>query len=1117
MALFKSNKSKTVQESQEDQDSIYETENDSEENQLETIQEKLLKAKAELAEIESQKKSEIEEQKRALEAEKKNRAIEQNTEAKEEAERRKELQDAEKDQINSLKEKKEAQRALINEMFEGTKGLEAKFFSGEDEDLKEQLKVSKTLQFDESKEFTSDAIPEWQSTYDLSEAEDFFTLTPDSRTTLYNRIGLFKGIVVDYSKENPIDQSFRNVVNYGKKKSGLEDDISHPVDIFYKKPRLSGFYETTYALEESQRKSQETGIFNLSFGLSASYNGVVASAGLKAGFSYGKDSFTSKNTYFKEISLISSLFLPKIELSLDTLKPCAADDLVKHLRNAFKENEKEKQFDEVHRILLHYGQFIPTNLVIGGRLYSSDTKKIQSSDTIENVLTKYAAEFKASFSGAKIEAGVEGSMKHETSSKTNEKNNSESQRMQFNAVGGDGAFLTDKDAWVKSTSKSNGWGLVRFDNLVPVLEILPEKLKQECIDLFDFVVMQYPIEHLLSKGAHFLFYKGYYERFGCNARPKTLLIKNTQGGKSVMGVKASDLLENGQSVVMSLYDGNGGDLQEWYFTEAGKVYLKSSYESNMKFVLSIDSANNQLVITQDEYFDNQVWSFNGGLIRNIVTNQFIAYNGNQVKLVADLKEAKQTTWMLVTEEEINEIKKPKANLIQQKASIKLTETQEGSDTLFKNQYLSIGKYLISENNKAKLTFTNQGLVIEWMDGKLGTIELLQTPIETFGANKVGILDGLFVALGENNEFIGNIAPSAHNIVDIQLLDCGNFEAMDENGDIVWESNSIVFSYLKNTESQEVITLKPSLDFSLGTALELQPYLGGDHQLWYLNRKNNIVSKFQAGNQKYALTELSGIGNCSKLGEFSNSQLWNVQFDKKTVIQNRISKSNIGKGSPISVSSVNTEKWELVFDTAHKSSNMLTLTKNSPSTESFITHSQLFTDYYLCFVMNDIPIGNKEITALRLHSEVDPSYDYAGYHLFFLEFFTSNGEIIRGPIGELSTAQRQNYVSDGLNFPNLFSPVYLNGNIHSVSLVSEKISTYGYTLQFVTKNANGVTKRIQAAGYEFVNPRLSYNSTEGITSIDTAWVKVPNGHKLIGLAFTKIGEGRLGPCILSLKN
>ncbi|MBK8566243.1 MAG: hypothetical protein IPN76_23605 [Saprospiraceae bacterium] len=1010
-----------------------------------------------------------------------------------------------------------------------------------DDGLKEALKTSSKLTFEEnnfSEGLDAYRTPTFSGSYNLESSTDFFTMEVQQQELLYDRVGLFKGIVVDYSKETPIDQGYRNVVKHIVKDKKKNDARSKPVRVFYKKPRLSGFYETTYSFEESQRKSQETGIFNLSFGLSASYSGPVVSVGGKAGFSYGKESLTEKNSFFKEISIVSSFFLPKIELSFDTLQACASDDLMAYLEKALGETNELKRFDQVNTILLSYGQFVPTSLIIGARLYSSDTKKIEGTDTIENVLTKYSAEFKVSASAGNFEGGAEGKMNKEDSSKSSEQKKSEAQSLQFNAVGGEGAFIAEKEQWVASTADSKGWGLVRFDNLVPVIDVLPEDLKNRCIELFDYIVNYYPIEELLSKGAHFLFHKGYFERFGMKARPKTFLIKNTQGGKNVLGVKAVEEFENNQQATMSLYDGASGDFQEWYITNAGKVILKASYDNLAKFVLSIDNKKTppQLVITQDGYFENQVWSLDGGLFKNVITSHYLSYDGNNVKLVEDLQIAKQTTWMLVTESDLNQPKKPKLPAAQTGQGLNLAEVVEGSDTLESSQCLKAGKSLVSKNNHAMLTLTAEGIRIEWGEGSNAKKTIWQKPIASGVAAKIGILNGAFVAMDENNKVLENLAPGVRNLKDIQLMDSGNFEAIDDSGEIVWESQSVVYAKIQNTGNKDVVSILPKLDYVAGSELGLQSYVGGDHQLWYVNRKHNIVSKYSNGNQKLAITEITGLGYLRPLiKENMNYQLWDVQSAKKAAIQNRITKSKLDKGATmgyqtgghvvlemmdkkpiLAIKDSSDEKWELLYDENRKDANMLIVTKNPPSSSSFIKHEQLYKDGYFMFVFSGIKTNGKKIEAVRLSHRTDPNYNYSGYYLLFLEFKTTDGMILSADIGSPSKEDRQNYVSDGLGFPDLLSAAYIDNDTAEISLMPMKGDKLNYSFQFQTKDTNGNTTNCRVNGFEFVNPSLPWDSKDGITTIDTEWVSVPKGNKVIGISFTKISLDRLGPCLLSVK-
>ncbi len=1026
---------------------------------------------------------------------------------------------------SEVEKQRVARRQAIKSLFESTGGnipdIEV------NEMLKALMKTDKILELDKTLVFSKNEsfrIPEF--TLDKSSKDtDFFGMDVEDQWLLFDRIGLFKGVVVDYSRENAIEQSYRDVVKYSKpaNKGNQGNPRSKPVKVFYKKPRLSGFYETTYAFDEYQKKSQETGIFNLGFGLSASYNKGFASVGVKAGYSYSKESLTETNTNIKQISIITSFFLPKIELSFDTLSSSASDDLIAHLESAFEsEINTVACFDQVNKILLSYGQFIPTSLVIGARIYSSDTKEVQETETVQNVLTQHAASFKAAVSSLVFEAGIEAKMDMRDSEKSTEKSKSEKQNMQFNAIGGEGAYVADMNKWIPTTAYSKGWGLVRFDNLVPVLDVLPNDLKKRCFDLFDNAIKLCSIDELLDKGAHFLFHKGYYERFGVNAQPRFCVVKNSIGGKKVLSVKIIGDLENNQEVTMSNYDGaDVGDIQEWYFANSGKIYLKSTYNSNAPFVLSISidvlSSLPKLVITQDDFFDYQQWDVRGGMIKNVSTGYYLNYVSDKIQFENDKNKVKKITWLILSE---NEMLNSTRKRIEPAKKQLLLPTEGDTDTLESIFFLPIDGTLNSQNGYAQLKFTAEKISIKWGKSKEKK-EIWSYPIKESGASKLGIINGSFVILDGKDEVLEDISTETRNITDIQLLDNGNFEAIDSEDKIVWESNSIVFAYIQNTIKKLVLAIPPYISNAQGTeyaGIDLMEYQGFDNQLWYINRKSNIVSKYIKDNKKIVLTELVVDSRPNGYGFTlpGYTTTYAMEIDHIHHIKGQQWEANIAnkKGSIINISSKNkleystapdfkicedNEKWEIIYDENAKEKSYLPLvTANFNERNNVISFESLKQNQYK-FAFRSINIMGKDIRAVRFVLDD---------HKLFLQFHLADGSAI---VSGYDAVPSEHVSFDSMILPNLGQAAYIYDDTTNLDLYEEFIANQQYKFKFQSTRAGIPLKHTRM---ELVNSSTAILFGDYV--LDLEWVHVPDNHKVIGIAFTNISEGRVGPCLISIE-
>ncbi|MES2629591.1 MAG: hypothetical protein V4616_11535, partial [Bacteroidota bacterium] len=312
---------------------------------------------------------------------------------------------------------------------------------------------------------------------------------------------------------------------------------------------------------------------------------------------------------------------------------------------------EEQRFDRLNEILLTFGHFVPTGLIIGGRLYSTESKKIEDSSSIDNVLTKHAAEFKLAISTYTTDVGVEAKLQSEISEKTAEQQKKEAQRLQLKAVGGEGAFVNNTDKWVLSLSKATGWALVKFDNLVPSINLLPAALFQKCDSLLKELASKsgVSVESLQEKNAHFLFYNGYHEKYGRHITPRYVSIKSTGSENNVLTV-IKHPKSNDAEVALKPYEDSVS--QQWWISPDGKIVSRNDKDEQDIYVLSMH--NDQLVINQNGYFDNQFWSFGGGLLKNDAKNKYIVLRDKDTVDIKDLNDARnsRSAWLALTQEQL---------------------------------------------------------------------------------------------------------------------------------------------------------------------------------------------------------------------------------------------------------------------------------------------------------------------------------------------------------------------------------------------------------------------------------------------------------------------------------
>jgi len=115
---------------------------------------------------------------------------------------------------------------------------------------------------------------------------DFFDLGIAQREDLLDRIGFYRGIVVDHTLSNPVEVGFRDVLMRPEAGAAEHDDsdaqILKAANVFSRKPNFSGYFENYYTTSEAIFQTQKNGVTNLNVSLSAAGGGLSNSFALGA-------------------------------------------------------------------------------------------------------------------------------------------------------------------------------------------------------------------------------------------------------------------------------------------------------------------------------------------------------------------------------------------------------------------------------------------------------------------------------------------------------------------------------------------------------------------------------------------------------------------------------------------------------------------------------------------------------------------------------------------------------------------------------------------------------------------------------------------------------------------
>lgn len=754
---------------------------------------------------------------------------------------------AKAEQATTAEEDKRVQedRKAVRELLDAHKGNIPAIILEVNKELQSQMRADKGLVLDKRLEFStanSLRVPLPTEQLSLTGSSDFFALPPADQQNLYDRIGLFRGIVVDHRHELPVEQGYRNVCHFGPGPADASpaDAATTPVQVFYRKPRLSGYAESTYAFDEEQLKTQKSGIFSFAFGLSASFRGFGKTAAVKAGYGYANERNDETSFHEQKVSVTSNFFLPKIELSLDTLRPAAHPDFVDAVRQALAGTRaSSSKFEQLNRVLRQFGHFVATSLTIGGRLYSTETKTISSGSQLHSFLEKKALDIQVAARGWGAEVGGEVKRTEEVSDKSHTQKASENQASQLHAVGGEGVFVNNPARWVESLVNYTAWSLVKYDDLVPSLTLLPPDLQQQCHALLSEVVADpaTTIEGLLEQQAHYLFYDGYLEPYGRLVEPRYFVLKGIDSDNRVLSV-TNGRRTNDADAQLGAYEDEPH--QQWWLTPAGTLRCRRTPDEPGDYVLALNG--DRLVVNQEGYFPNQRWELAGGLLKNVEAKRYVVIRDKSTLALGNEDEARSSrnVWQLSTEEQLRRLRqsKPRKTLLEVKDT-RPTRLPNGS-------YLTPAHTLVSAAGTAQLRLDGPTLRVEVLEvGKMKEVwkKTFEQPIEQLVLEN-GVLDVVLTT----KERVAVSASVVASGFALELLDCGNLELFDRAGDTIWESNSVVYATLKRAGSAAVLSFhhtdfEPQPD-AANINLTAQPFVQADHQLWYLNRHQQLVSKLR---------------------------------------------------------------------------------------------------------------------------------------------------------------------------------------------------------------------------------------------------------------------------------
>lgn len=508
---------------------------------------------------------------------------------------------------------------------------------------------------------------------------DFFSLKNAEREDLYDRVGIYRGMVIDHSQKEIVRQGFYNVLKRSpkssKKLNELRDKTDENIDpetvkkstpdgerskdagqcidldpkteneptahtstarILYRKPQYTGVLDSTYTFSEVSHQMQINGIRNLNISAAVT---TLTGSGAGVGYGYHNQFEKTDASIQRTAYMISNYYLPKIELSFDYLDSCASDEFVTRIQNALKlDNGGDKSYHELVKLLKVFGHFIPASVTLGGKLFSTKTQELKGNQKASDECSRHASEVKAAINNLSFSAEVGVKGEHSNQEQMKDKNSSERQAIMFTAVGGEGSSLRDSGRWAESLNSYKGWTVVLSDNLIPTIRLLPNELRKKCMETLKNYTSKKTVQELLRENAHFLFYGDYDEEIGKHVKMDYYYVRTLAVGLNVLTL---DYDEPADGALLKVKRNSRSHKQVWYFSPFGEIICLMKH-SNKEFALTVQEVTekdkaipHKLVLMEKNRLLNQQWTLTGSghLINNHLPGGYVlAVQNNQVVL-----------------------------------------------------------------------------------------------------------------------------------------------------------------------------------------------------------------------------------------------------------------------------------------------------------------------------------------------------------------------------------------------------------------------------------------------------------------------------------------------------
>lgn len=220
--------------------------------------------------------------------------------------------------------------------------------------------------------------------------------------------------------------------------------------------------------------------------VTSSSNSIGVPLVFKFDTSFSSAVATAENSTSVRIYFQASQVIPKARVNIAEEDISLAPSVVEKIRRAVDRKDAVELLD----VLQDNGHFVPTSLVLGGRITLHTSTELTDASTFAATKSKLGAAADARFEVEGFPVEVGGGAGHGSAEKAERSVSEQSRKLQMELKGGIESLGSSKAGtlgtkWIDSVGPFLRWRTIGFapKSLVPITQFLPEDLKKATLDL----------------------------------------------------------------------------------------------------------------------------------------------------------------------------------------------------------------------------------------------------------------------------------------------------------------------------------------------------------------------------------------------------------------------------------------------------------------------------------------------------------------------------------------------------------------------------------------------------------------------------------------------------------